>query len=823
MTTRPLADGTARPALEQLTRDELVALADRLGLALADRRSKAAPLEALLASEYVGLHAAFAQLPRDRLKELCRALDLDDAGRDKAGIIDRLLPAPGKPDGHAAAPASAPVPTRAPARPAMTTTPPTIAASGPRSFASFREIADFLWQNAERLRGAYKPNEYDKVILPLLVIRRLDCVLAPTKEKVLARLEALVARGMKPTDPAVEVALRKAAGGLSFFNTSPLDFGKLKGDPNHIAHNLRSYIKGFSVNARDVIEQFKFDEHITRLDEHNLLFQVLGLFADVSLLPDEVPNHVMGSVFEELIRRFNEKKNEEAGDHYTPREIIRLMVDLLFTEDDDALRTPGVVRTLFDPACGTGGMLSVAEEYLRELNPQARLEVFGQELNAETYAVCKSDMMIKGQNADAIARGNSFDQDGHGGRTFDYLLSNPPFGVDWKNVEKTIREEHEKQGHAGRFGAGLPRINDGALLFLQHMLSKMKPVDKKTGEGGSRVAIVFNGSPLFTGDAGSGESEIRRWVLENDWLEAIVALPDQLFYNTGISTYIWVLTNRKPARRRGKVQLINAVELFQKMRKSLGNKRNELVQEHIDHIAGVFGDFVENDISKRFDNEDFGYRRITVERPLKLAFQASAERIDRLREESAFQNLAKSKKKGAPGDREIEAGRELQEALVNALARLDPSKVYKSRKLFESELEGAMRLAGVDLPAPVRKAVLSALSERDETADICTDAKGRPEPDADLRDYENVPLKEDIAVYFEREVRPHVPDAWIAGVEIKGGKAVIVDEEKVRVGYEIPVTRHFYKYKPLRPLAEIEGEIRQLEGEIQGLLGEVLR
>jgi type I restriction enzyme M protein len=448
--------------------------------------------------------------------------------------------------------------------------------------------------------------------------------------------------------------------------------------------------------------------------------------------------------------------------------------------------------------------------------------VFGQELNPESYAICKSDMLIKGQNPENIVRGNSFSEDGHKGRCFDYMLSNPPFGVDWKNVQRAVEDEHEKLGHAGRFGAGLPRINDGALLFLQHMLSKMKPVDSKTGEGGSRIAIVLNGSPLFTGDAGSGESEIRRWILENDWLEAIVALPDQLFYNTGIATYVWVLTNRKPAHRRGKVQLINAVELYQKMRKSLGNKRNELSKEHIKTIVDTFGPFAESGISKIFANEDFGYRRIIIERPLRLNFQASPERLPRLREEKGFQALATTKKKGAEGKREIEAGREVQEALFTALQRLGPERVYKRREDFEGELNGLLKLNGLSVPAPVKKAILAALSERDESAEICTDTQGRPEPDAELRDYENVPLREDLAAYFEREVKPHVPDAWIAGVELRDGKAVVVDEDKVRIGYEIPISRHFYKYKPLRPLKSIKEEVQQLEEEIQGLLREVL-
>ncbi len=689
-------------------------------------------------------------------------------------------------------------------------------------FASFRELADFMWQNAERLRGTYKPNEYDKVILPLLVVRRLESVLAPHKAKVLARLDALKEQGKKLTDPSVDVALRKAAGGSFFYNVDKLDLRRLLDDPPHLAQNLRKYLKSFSPTARDIIEQFRFDDEITKLDEANLLFQIVQLFVAVDLHPDAVSNHMMGSAFEELIRRFNEKKNEEAGDHYTPREVIRLMVDLLFTEDGVELRKEGVQISLFDPACGTGGMLSVAEEYLRELNADATLHAFGQELNAESYAICKSDMIIKGQSPENIVRGNSFDQDGHGERKFDYMLSNPPFGVDWKNVQDFVEAERDERGWTGRFGAGLPRINDGALLFLQHMIDKMKKPDPKAGAGGSRIGIVLNGSPLFTGDAGSGESEIRRWILEKDLLEAIVALPDQLFYNTGIATYVWILSNKKTPERKGKVQLINAVDLYQKMRKSLGNKRNELSDAHLKTIVDAFGDFLPSEISKIFANEEFGYRRIIVERPLKLSYQASAERIARLSEERAFAALATSKKKGAAGDKEIEAGRALQAAVVSALESLDPARVYPSRERFKEELAGVLTRCGADVGAPVKKAIMAALSERDEGAEVCTDGHGFPEPDPELRDYENVPLTEDIAVYFAREVLPHVPDAWVAGVEISGGKAKVVDESKVRVGYEIPVTRHFYRYVPLRPLQVIEAEIRGLEGEIRGLVGEVV-
>ncbi|MBZ4421584.1 class I SAM-dependent DNA methyltransferase [Myxococcus sp. RHSTA-1-4] len=674
-----------------------------------------------------------------------------------------------------------------------------------KQFKDFGGLASFIWSVADLLRGDYKPHDYGKVILPFTVLRRLDCVLEPTKAKVLARYEAMKGGQVKNLDPVLN-----RITGVSFHNVSKYDFEKLKGDPGHIAANLRNYIKGFSENAREVLERFGFEAQLSKLAEADLLYQLVVKFADVDLHPESVPNHVMGSAFEELIRRFAEQSNETAGEHFTPREVVKLMVAILFNEDSALLTKPGIVKTMLDPACGTGGMLSVAEEYVRKLNPGASLEVFGQELNDETYAICRADMMMKGQKAENIQRGNSFSEDGHEGSRFDYLIANPPFGVEWKKVEKAVRDEHEKRGHAGRFGAGLPRINDGSFLFLQHMLAKMKPVDGRTGEGGSRVAIVFNGSPLFTGDAGSGESEIRRWILENDWLEAIIALPDQLFFNTGISTYVWVLSNRKRKERRGKVQLINAADFFVKMRKSLGEKRKELSEAQIAQVVRLYGDFQEGPHCKVFDAEDFGYRRITVERPLRLSFQVSPERLERLKAERAFAGLAESKKKGAAGAREAEDGRELQEAILKALRSLEGARMWKSRAAFEDELDGAMKLAGLKLPALLRKAVLSALSERDETAEVCLDAKGQPEPDAELRDSENVPLKEDVHAYFEREVRPHVPDAW-------------VDESKTKVGYEIPFTRHFYKYQPLRPLADIEAEILGLEREIQGMLQEVFR
>jgi len=674
-----------------------------------------------------------------------------------------------------------------------------------RQFASFGDITNFIWSVADLLRGDYKQADYGKVILPFTVLRRLACVIDATRDAVWKKAEAIKDSRIK--DPE-EILNRTSKVG--FHNISRFDFEKLKGDPNHLAHNLTAYIKGFSSNARDIVDRFKFHEQIVKLDESNLLFQVLKKFADVDLHPAVVPNHVMGSIFEELIRRFSEQSNETAGEHFTPRDVIRLMVDLLFIEDDDALRKSGVVRTLYDPACGTGGMLSIAEEYLRELNPAAKLLVFGQELNDESYAICKSDMMIKGQNPANIVRGNSFSEDGHIGKKFDYMLSNPPFGVEWKKVQKEIEKEHETQGYAGRFGPGLPRINDGSLLFLLHMISKMKPIDAKTGDGGSRIAIVFNGSPLFTGDAGSGESEIRRWIIENDWLEAIIGLPDQLFYNTGISTYIWIVTNRKPKKRKGKVQLINATEMFVKMKKSLGNKRNQLTADHVAQIAQMYGDFAAGENSKIFDNDDFGFRRITIERPLRLNFQASADRIERLREESAFQGLARSKKKGTAGEKEAEEGRQSQEAIVKVLSSIDSQTLWKSRPKFEKVLHAALKPLGIAAPAPVMKAIFSALSERDETADFFTDSKGRIEADAELRENENIPLKMDLHDYFEREILPNVADAWI-------------DQTKTKIGYEIPFTRYFYKYKPLRPLSEIETEICILENAIQSLLVEALR
>ena len=659
----------------------------------------------------------------------------------------------------------------------------------------------FIWGVADLLRGDYKPSEYGRVILPLLVLRRLDQVLAPTREAV---WKADDKHPAERTPEKLRERMLLRASGQTFYNTSRLDFDAVIGDPNNVAASLTGFVHGFSPNVRDIMERFRFEVQIERLDGADLLFLVTRKFSALDLHPDRVSNHEMGSVFEELIRKFSEQSNETAGEHFTPREVIRFMVNLLFAEDDAVLGQPGIVRTMYDPACGTGGMLSVAEEHLAGLNPQARLQVYGQELNDESYAMCKADMLIKGQDADNVKCGNSFSNDGLPSVRADYLISNPPFGVDWTKAEKVVRTEHATQGHAGRFGPGLPRKNDGSLLFLLHMLSKMKPVD----QGGSRLAIVFNGSPLFTGAADSGESEIRRWVIENDMLEAIVALPDQMFYNTGISTYIWLVSNRKAPERRGTVQLINGVAHFQKMRKSLGDERKELGDEHIETLTRLYAGFTPGPEVKVFDNDDFGFHRITVERPLKLNFQASAERIARLEDEKSWQGLLKSKKKGDAAQADITAGKALQEAVLGVLRALDGTALYTSRPAFLDALKAETTQQGVKMPPAVQKAVLSALSERDEDADVCL-VKGAPEPDTNLRDYENVPLTEDIDTYIAREVLPHVPDAW-------------VDHSKTKVGYEIPFTRHFYVYEPPRPLDVIEGEIRDLELEIQGMLAEVL-
>jgi type I restriction enzyme M protein len=669
-----------------------------------------------------------------------------------------------------------------------------------------RNHAAFIWSIADLLRGDYKQSEYGKVVLPLTVIRRLDCVLEPTKQTVLKKHKQLAGK-IDNVEPPLQ-----AVAGQQFYNTSPLTFTKLLDDPNTIADSLRLYIGGFSEAAKDVIDKFDFGVQIDRLRRANVLYQVVGKFAEIDLHPEAVSNIEMGYLYEELIRRFSELSNETAGEHFTPREVIRLMVNLLFIDDEDVLTKPGIVKTLCDPACGTGGMLSVAEDHLRALNPQARLEVFGQELNAETYAVCRSDMMLKGQDASHIAYGNSFSEDAHEGERFDYLLANPPFGVEWKKVEDDVRKEHFTQGFSGRFGAGLPPIDDGAILFLQHMIAKMRPA----AEGGSRLAIVFSGSPLFnegpfnrpTKDRTGNVNSIRRWVIENDWLEAIVALPDQLFYNTGIFTYFWIVTNRKSPERRGLVQLVDARGYFVKMRKSLGEKRKEISSKQIEEITRLYGDFVEGEKVKILSNQTFGFLRITVERPLRLRWEVSDHTIAAVQAAKPIRKMPD----------------ELQLA-VHDLLKSHEGRAFAT----EPEMTGALgsALSALGLGKSEQKAVWTALAVRDDEAPTITDRKGNPKPDPALRDFENVALpqhpltfEEDpterfgkreyrLAVdgYMRDEVMPYVPDAW-------------VDHDRTRIGYELPVTRHFYRYIPPRPLDEIDADIKAVEREIQRLFSE---
>jgi len=700
------------------------------------------------------------------------------------------------------------------------------------STESHSQIANFIWGICNLLRGPYKRNEYRRVILPLTVLRRFDCILAGTKPAVLKEHAMIKA---KP-----ETIIRHKLEGITgrqFYNLSRLDFAKLLDDPNQLAPNLNAYINAFSPNVRAIMEKFKFDQEIAIMAEKNLLYEVVKAFTgpNIDLSYDKVDNTQMGYVFEELIRIGAEQSNEEAGEHFTPREVIRLMVNLLLSPEKDLAKS-NVVKTIYDPACGTGGMLSVAENYIKQLNTKADPHLYGQDWNDGAWAVCKADMLIKGEDADNIRLGDSFtrdefDRDSSGNKyTFDYMLANPPFGVTWKQQEKAIKKEADSLGYEGRFGAGLPRVNDGSLLFLQHMIAKMRTPKA----GGSRIGIVFNGSPLFTGDAGSGESEIRRWIIENDWLEAVVALPEQLFYNTGISTYIWILSNRKAKQRQGKIQLIDGRGFWVPMKKSLGNKRRKIGDpgtgrpddkndpDHVGDLTRIFGEFQDGEtrktdgkdliVSKIFDNEDFGFHKITVERPLRLNFLASPERIALLDEQGAFKSLATSNKKNEEiRILEIEEGKVRQLEIRDILASLHKStggKLCMDRKIFLTGLKKLDRAEGVRLSGAELKAVINAIGERDETAEICRNKDGEPEPDSDLRDTESVPLKESIAEYFEREVLPHVPDAWI-------------DHSKTKVGYEIPLNRHFYLYEPPRPLETIEGEIRDLEKEIMEMLKEV--
>ncbi len=713
------------------------------------------------------------------------------------------------------------------------------------------ELKARIWEIANRLRGPYRPPQYRLVMLPMVVLRRLDCVLEPTRDAVLKKHDELL--GQQMPEKAIHHLLGKAAGPMRkhpLYNTSPYSFSRLLGDAENIAPNLIAYINDFSPTARQIFERFKFADQIEELDKHNRLFAIVKAMADVDLHPDRIDNLQMGYLFEHLVMRFNEQANEEAGDHFTPREVIRLMANLIYTGEQDVYR-PGIYRTIYDPACGTGGMLSESVKLILAQNERAKLALYGQEYNDESWAICCADMLIKDEDTANIVLGDTLGDgktgDGYEDKHFHYLMANPPFGVEWKDQKNAVEREHKTMGFSGRFGAGLPAISDGSFLFLQHMIAKMHPY-QEGGEDqpGSKIAIVFNGSPLFSGDAGSGPSNIRRWIIENDWLDAIVALPDQLFYNTGIFTYVWLVTNRKPDERRGKVQLIDGTRFFEKMKKSLHNKRNEITEDQIRHLTRVYGKCQDGEtaqvsidgatetrvISRIFENREFGFLKVTVERPLRMNFEATPERIAKLHGQTAFANLAKSKKRrdAAAVERETAEGRKQQQTIRAALATLEGNGRYMDRGAFEADVMGAARQAGLKISAPIRNAIFAALGERDPDAEVCRDGKGRPEADGELRDTENIPLppgtelplpmdfgpdkpndrlveafRDEIDAYMVREVLPHVPGAW-------------VDYDKTKVGYEIPINRHFHVYKPPRLLDEIEADIAEIEGEIAGLL-----
>ena len=653
-------------------------------------------------------------------------------------------------------------------------------------------FANLIWQIADLLRGPYRPPQYERVMLPMTVLRRFDCVLAPSKPEVLAEYSRW---GGRLDGDALDVRLNRAAG-QRFHNHSPLDFEKLKGDPDNIAPHLVSYIQGFSANVRRIFEYFEFEAEIEKMQESNILYLVVSKFCDVDLHPDRVPNEQMGLLFENLIRRFNELANETAGDHFTPREVIRLMVSILFIHDDELLATPGTVRKLLDPACGTGGMLAEAQNYLREHHGAARLYVYGQDYNNRAFATAASDMLMKqvdhNGGGDSIHFGDSLTEDQFADETFDYFLTNPPFGVDWKKQKNDIQSQHDKLGFEGRFGAGLPRVNDGSLLFLQHMTHKFEPVRPDEHKHGSRLAIVFSGSPLFTGGAGSGESDIRKWIIENDWLEAIIALPEQMFYNTGIGTYIWIVTNRKEERRQGKIQLLDARDLWtaggsEDNKRSLGDKRRHIAAEQIEEIVQLYGRFEDGERSKLFDNDDFGYTRVTVEQPLRLRYQMTIE--DKSRFLDACPYLLDD-----------------VQAIDKTLGR-EPSYDWNATWESIADLlhEHQSRWKKVE-----QRLFRDVFTEKDPQAErVRKDGREKGyEPDTELRDFENVPLKDDIDAYFESEVAPHVPDAYM-------------DRDKDKVGYEINFNRHFYKYTPPRPLEEIDADLKKAEKTIMRLLREV--
>ena len=704
---------------------------------------------------------------------------------------------------------------------------------------SINNNASFIWSIANLLRGDYKQSEYGKIVIPFTVLRRLDCLLEETKQAVLDEAAGLP----EAMDEQVRMSILSeiARAGGQIYNRSQFTFAKMRQqDPGQIRENLIDYLTGFSPNVSDIFfKKFKFTEVLEQLDNKGLLWIVFDRFCQIDLHPDTVSNLEMGYLFEEIIRRFSEISNETAGEHFTPREVVRLLVDLLLVNDEDALSGKGVIRRVYDPASGTGGMLSLTEDAMRTLNPGLKVDLFGQELNEESFAICKSDMLIKGHDASRIAFGNTLTQDAHRGETFHYMLSNPPYGVEWKKYADPIKLEAEDKGFEGRFGAGLPRISDGQLLFVQHMISKMRHDEK-----GSRIGIVMNGSPLFTGGAGSGESEIRRWMLQNDWVEAIIALPTDLFYNTGIQTYIWILSNRKPAERRGKVQLIDASgeRFWRGMKPALGSKRRYIPDEARAEIVRIYGECLNgnagyDDVLKIFDTTDFGYREIRIERPLRLKFTITDEGLEALGSTRAFQKLTRLQRSDVIDHlRDILGGKVFMSrdafliAMEAAFDQVEPmtqkvpgksigpaSLGYTIARSMENLAENIQTLFGGRAKTAFLKEAVSIFGETDPDAEICRDSRGNPEPDTKLRDHELVPLKEDWLEYFKREVRPFVPDAWVDERYVDES-----DKDVGRIGYEINFNRYFYQYVPPRPLAEIDAELKMLEAEIAELLNEVV-
>lgn len=657
---------------------------------------------------------------------------------------------------------------------------------------NFNQKTSMIWNVADILRGGWKQHEYQDVILPLVVLKRLDSILADTKQAVLNKNDEYQGK-INDLDPIL-----KRTSKVEFYNISAYDFKLLLSDPRNIAKNFRLYITGFSKNIQDIFEKFNFNVQLERLEGGDMLFLVIQELNKIDLHPSKVDNYQMGHIFEELLRKFSEMSNETAGEHYTPRDVINTMVEILLSPDAKELKKPHVIKKIYDPACGTGGMLTTAKDYIIDkVNKEADIFLYGQELNSVTYAIAKSDILIKGENPDLIRGGekdhslaSTLSNDQFFGEVFDYGISNPPYGVDWKKDKDAVDREATR-GYAGRFGAGTPRISDGQLLFMEHLVSKMKP----ESDGGSRIAVVHNGSPLFTGDAGSGESEIRRWILEKDLLETIVALPDQLFYNTGINTYLWFVSNRKSKERKGKVQLIDARNFYKKMRKSLGNKRHEIDTESQKKVFDLYNAFEENENSKIFSITDFAYRQIQIERPLRLSFSVTAEKVNKLREEKFF---AKEEQ-------------EDRNKILAGLQLLKQDKKYNNKESFENDF--IVTLHGIVIKKGLREKVISFLGERDENAEICVDKNSNTEADSDLRDHENVPYGIDVKEYFDKEVKPYVGDAWI-NESVRDHK----DNQVGVVGYEIPFTRYFYKYEAPRSLEAIETDIEAVENELLTLL-----